>query len=236
MKIAHRSDGPGRRVILVHGTRANAADFAAATDLLRDLDVIAYHRSGWAPSEMLAITPMSVREHADELLELTGGVPTVAVGHSWGGHVVLDAAIRRPDLIEGVALWETVLPWVPEWDPWFSEFMLKSARDVAARPAASDWQRCERERYRSEIEQIAKPPYELSELRVPCLLGHGTATSTIQSIRSGTSGLSTAIGAELFIGAGVGHDVHREAPAVFAAFVRRAVALTEGTADYVGGQ
>src|SRR5688572_26246204 len=53
----------------------------------------------------------------DDLLELVDGSdgPAVMIGHSYGGHVAMAAAIRRPDLVPAIGVFETPLAWMPWW-------------------------------------------------------------------------------------------------------------------------
>ena len=51
----------------------------------------------------------------DDLVELLAGRRAVLIGHSYGGDVALATADRHPDLVAGVAVYETPLSWVPWW-------------------------------------------------------------------------------------------------------------------------
>ena len=50
-----------------------------------------------------------------DLVELLAGRRAVLVGHSYGGNVALAAADHHPDLVAGVAAYETPLSWEPWW-------------------------------------------------------------------------------------------------------------------------
>jgi pimeloyl-ACP methyl ester carboxylesterase len=65
--------------------------------------------------------------------------------------------------------------------------------------------------------------YDLGELRVPCVLGVGGASSPVMV--KAMDEMATAIGAERYEIPGAGHMAQRENPEAFADFVRRAVAL-----------
>ena len=51
----------------------------------------------------------------DDLVELLAGRQAVLVGHSYGGNVALATAEHHPDLVAGVAVYETPLSWEPWW-------------------------------------------------------------------------------------------------------------------------
>ncbi|MEI7991620.1 MAG: alpha/beta hydrolase [Actinomycetota bacterium] len=115
--LAIEEDGPESAplVVLVHGSMDRMAGFAKiARRLALDYRVLRYDRRGYGAS-VAHPGPFSVSDHADDLIEVLGDRRAVLVGHSMGGNVVLAVADRRPDLVRGVAVYETPLTWTPEW-------------------------------------------------------------------------------------------------------------------------
>jgi pimeloyl-ACP methyl ester carboxylesterase len=208
----------------VHGTRDNSASFGDVTAHLGEFDVEAYDRRGWGAGEMFDVPVRSVDACADDLVEkLERGPAAVVVGHSWGGHVAVAAAIRRPDLVAAVAMWETVYAWAPFWPSGYREYMMQCARSVNAKPSKSAYQSAERRRYLDEVELICTAPYDLDQLNVPCLVGYGGA-SPVEMI-AGSRGLADHLQCSAFMVTAAQHHAHTHDPGGFAHFVRRAFAL-----------
>ena len=108
--------GSGPPVVLVHGA-VLADDFApiAAEPELRDYQLIRYHRRGYAGSAG-SPGPASVERDAADcraVLTALGVERAQAVGHSYGGAVVLQLAVDAPDLVHSLALLEPALLGVP---------------------------------------------------------------------------------------------------------------------------
>ncbi len=77
--------------------------------------VVRYDRRGYGRSRPHP-GPFAMDGQVDDLVGLLAGRRAVVVGHSYGGNVALAAAARRPDLVAGVAVYETPLSW-EEWWP-----------------------------------------------------------------------------------------------------------------------
>jgi pimeloyl-ACP methyl ester carboxylesterase len=103
-----RIDGPGRPVVLIHGwccDRAylapQAAYFAGRGHAVLSLDLRGHGESD-APEG-----PYSMQVLADDVAFLCRGLgvgDAVVVGHSMGGIVAFDLAVRYPDLAAGVVM------------------------------------------------------------------------------------------------------------------------------------
>lgn len=108
-----RADGP--LVVLVHGALDRSSGMARLARRLADhARVLRYDRRGYGRSVNLP-GPYTVDAHVGDLLALVDGRPAVAVGHSFGAHVVLGAAAARPEMIRAVAVYEPPLSWEPWW-------------------------------------------------------------------------------------------------------------------------
>ena len=110
---ADRSDAP--LIVLVHGVFDSRVSFERVVDeLVPDHSVVTYDRRGWAQSRD-ATPAASLDDHASDLLSAIGERPATVVGHSYGGAVALLAAVRRPDLVAALGLFEPSMQWTPWW-------------------------------------------------------------------------------------------------------------------------
>jgi pimeloyl-ACP methyl ester carboxylesterase len=213
-------------VVLLHGTRDNGSSFEQVAAALADtagLDVIAYDRRGWGENPIEAEWSAKLADHTEDLLTVIGSHPATVIGHSWGGNVAIAAAIRRPDLVASVGLWETGLPWAPWW-PGDHARMIRGAIDsVKGKPPGSARQNRDRQGFVAEATESLSQQYELAGFTVPCIIGYGMAT--VPSFRNGMHALARETGAELYSLSEATQMAHREVPEDFTRFVRRAVAL-----------
>jgi pimeloyl-ACP methyl ester carboxylesterase len=204
-------------VVLVHGTRDSSASFRAAALLLEDLHVVLYDRRGQGRSRHLD-QPTSFDDHVDDLLDVIGDRRVSVVGHSWGGHVALAAAIRRPELVRSVGVFETSLLWFDWWS--------RQTKEAVLAFAARGWNGAdpaELAQMRGEVDMIRTAPYDLTMLRVPCVMACG-ADSRASEIASVVRA-AEVFGAELITIDAVTHYAHRSHPISFAGFVRHVVDL-----------
>ena len=102
-------------IALVHGTMDRASGMLK---LSRRLDtthrVLRYDRRGYgrsAPHD----GPFDMDGQVADLVALLAGRRAVVVGHSYGGNVALATAARHPELVAGVALYETPMSWLASW-------------------------------------------------------------------------------------------------------------------------
>jgi pimeloyl-ACP methyl ester carboxylesterase len=201
----------------VHGTRDSSRSFRAVASLLDDLHVVLYDRRGQGRSRDVD-GPGSFEDHVDDLLQVIDDRQVSVIGHSWGGQVALAAAIRRPDLVRSVGVFETFLVWLDWWSPETKEAVLAFA--------ARGWSGADPvdlAQTRAEVEMIQTAPYDLRRLRVPCAMACG-ADSRSYEIASVTRAAET-FGAQNVTIEGATHHVHRSHPELFAEFVRQVVAL-----------
>jgi pimeloyl-ACP methyl ester carboxylesterase len=209
------------RVVLVHGTRDTAASFDGVRVLLPDLEVMTYTRRGWLPDA--GLEPIDLDTHIDDLLAIIDETPSVVIGHSWGGNVVIPAAIRRPDLIASVGIWETSMLWLPGWPPEHPGILRRAIERSRQKLAESSNRQRERTRFIAEAESAFAQHFDLDDLKVPCVVGVGGAS--LPAFGAGMRQVAMVLDAEVFEIPDAGHMAHREHPSEFADFVRRAVSL-----------
>ncbi|MBL7488293.1 alpha/beta hydrolase [Frankia sp. AgB1.9] len=215
-------------VVLVHGARDQGSSFERVTALLGDLEVLSYDRRGWGDDPAWDGVPAGVDGHTDDLLALIGERPVTVVGHSWGGHVAVAAAIRRPDLIASVGLWETALQWEPWWPADHRQLISNAVARLREKPPGTPRQNRERLLFVAEATEMFTAPYDLARLKARCIVGYGDAPFPI--FEPGVRAFARLMDAERFELPGATHMAHRENPVDFARFVRRAVALSRPSA------
>ncbi len=106
-------------VALIHGTMDRSSGMLK---LSRRLDqrfrVLRYDRRGYGrsvPDDGEHTGPFAMSDQVGDLVALLAGRRAVLIGHSYGGNVALAAAMLRPDLVAGVAVYETPMSWEPWW-------------------------------------------------------------------------------------------------------------------------
>jgi pimeloyl-ACP methyl ester carboxylesterase len=187
------------------------------------VEVVAYDRRGWGRESDWDGQPVDLSGHTQDLLDILRGRPATVIGHSWGGHVAVAAAIRCPDLIVSVGLWETAMPWAPWWKGDQDRLVRRTIGAIASKPPGSPRQNRERLLFVAEATEGLSQPYDLARFTAPCIVGYGTAT--IPTFGPDMQALAQRVGAETFASPGATHMAHREAPEDFARFIRRAIAL-----------
>ncbi|MGZ4762834.1 MAG: alpha/beta fold hydrolase [Ilumatobacteraceae bacterium] len=102
-------------IALIHGSMDRSAGMLK---LSRHLDeefrVLRYDRRGYGRSAHLD-EPFEIGAQVGDLVGLLAGRQAVLVGHSYGGNVALATADRHPELVAGVAVYETPMSWEPWW-------------------------------------------------------------------------------------------------------------------------
>jgi pimeloyl-ACP methyl ester carboxylesterase len=239
------------RVVLVHGAVERAAGFERVRACLGDLEAASYDRrgSGTAGERELEVLTYdrrgsgtaregepaaSIARHVADLIDVLAGRPASVVGHSLGGVVALGAALRRPDLVRSVGVYETALPWSSWWTPAERAAMLaevdgnvrRAGQQADADPERharrlAAWHAC-----RADVLALFAAPFEWERLATPLVVGVGAA-SRAPSARDSRR-LAAALEAPLLVLPGAGHAAHRTHPELFVGLVRRAVALAGG--------
>jgi pimeloyl-ACP methyl ester carboxylesterase len=223
-----RADAP--IVVLVHGVFDSCASFDGVIEhLVPDHTVLTYDRREWGRS-VGAAPATSLDDHAQDLLSVVGDRQVTVVGHSYGGTVSMLAAVRSPDRVVSLGLFEPSMQWQPWWPPMDAIASEAPYEQEHFRFGLEDKPRRtreEREREQAllqhELTLIADAPCTPAELTVPRVVGRGTLSARW---RFGvTDRLREELDCELVEIEDAGHTAHRMQPKGFADFVRHAVAL-----------
>lgn len=227
------------RVVLVHGSMDRQGAFARLCRSLSDVACFTYDRRGYARSRDLP-GPFDIAAHTADLVEVlesfgSDGVRRVVVGHSFGGVVALTAASQRPDLVDGLVIYESPM----SWEPWWSRNSGGAAAlESADRPEEAAetflrrfigderWDRLpERTRAlrRAEgvvlVEELASlrrgRPYDFDRIECPLVVGVGTRAG--EHMQRGSRLLAEECGSlPLVVLDGAHHNAHASRPAEFA--------------------
>lgn len=112
---AEAGDDSHPLIVLIHGAMDRSASMLM---LSRRLDarcrVLRYDRRGYGRSADDA-GPFDMTGQVADLVELLAGRRAVLFGHSYGGNVAMAAAAQHGDLVRGVAIYESPMPWEPFW-------------------------------------------------------------------------------------------------------------------------
>jgi pimeloyl-ACP methyl ester carboxylesterase len=222
-------------VVLTHGAMDRSQSFRRVVGCLSDLRVITYDRRGYGGSVRDG-PPSGLEEHTSDLLRVIGNRRATVVAHSVGGHIAVLAAIRDPDHIAGIALWEPSVPWMDLWPERARQSIIRisSAPNPGAAlvgrkawnrlsDAAQEQSRAEEAAFLLDIAPATEAPYDWADLRVPCLIGYGASWPHIET----SPQLAAAVGCSTFTIDGASHAAHRSHPGEFAQFARRAAALSD---------
>jgi pimeloyl-ACP methyl ester carboxylesterase len=224
------------------------SSFGKVVRRLDGLEVLAVDRAGYGSRVGEAVPEGRGRvaaDVADVLALLDDDAPATVIGHSYGGHVALLAAIERPDLVGSVGCYETPVAWLPTWPARTSGGLAAEAgrtgspadaAEVFMRsivgdhvwerlpPSAKAARRAEGPAMLADLRDIQSqpPPYDLAAVPVPVVVGRGSESKDHH--RAGTLALLDALpDAELHVVDGAGHGGHTSHPDGFADFVRAAV-------------
>ena len=210
------------RVVLVHGAVDRAASYAdVVAHLAGTGGAESYDRRGYGSAwERL---PDSMEDHIDDLLEVVGDRPCTVVGHSMGGLVALGAALRAPDLVTAVGLYETALPWETWWTADERAALVEEVGDTAERALAgadpstrprlrAAWEACLR-----DVEAVLTEPFPWADVSVPVTVASGSA-STSRSARD-VPAVAARLGCAAVLIEGAGNQAHRTHAEAYARFV-----------------
>jgi pimeloyl-ACP methyl ester carboxylesterase len=241
----HHHDAIGPPVVLLHGSPDRSKNFAPVVHRLTDLPVTVYDRRGYGKSIDAPDLGGGFDMHADDLIALMDGTPSIVVGQSAGGSIAMLAATRAPELFLSLGMWEPpMVPWTwwstPEqrertrsWaeasDPLalgerFNRFILGDDRWDQLAPRTQDLLRREGEAFRADMVGQAEPYIDLDRLTIPAVVGAGSVSYDVGFVAAHRR-LADRCGAEFMLVEGADHYAHLSAPDAWVSLVRAAVAL-----------
>jgi pimeloyl-ACP methyl ester carboxylesterase len=242
LEVTELGSGP-QRVVFVHGVLDRGRSFArVAEELDAECRMCWYDRRGYGSSAGAPGAPVGVDGHIDDLLAVLGDEPAVVVGHSFGGVSVVGAAIRAPELVQAVVLYETGMAWIPGWDDRFLRDVLWGEdpegnglrllfgdRMDAMAPEQRARRRLEAQAFVAEERSVrtGRPPYDLGGLRAPLVYG-SSPSYHFPVVAEHLAAVTPHVEAITIDEAG--HNAHRSAPAAFAGLVRRGIELARARA------
>ena len=109
LQVHYVESGAGPTVVLIHGNAGGVEDFefGAIDSLARKYRVVAIDRPGHGASDRAAASSPPVEYQAQLLhqtLSALGIKKPILVGHSWGGSLVLNYAMKYPDEVAAMVL------------------------------------------------------------------------------------------------------------------------------------
>jgi pimeloyl-ACP methyl ester carboxylesterase len=237
LKVTERGSGE-TLVVFVHGVLDRGRSFDQVVERLEsDCRMLTYDRRGYGDSRDVQEAAVGVPEHVDDLLAILAGRPAVVVGHSFGGNIVLNAAVRAPEIVPAVALYETVVPWAAGWDDKVMLGVLTSEhpeqdalrlmlgdRYEAMDPEAKARRHLQAQAFLEEERSMrfGPPLFDVSAIRTPLVYGKSDEPTLmamahyLQREIPGTQVVTLPNG---------DHHAHRTDPDGFADLVRQAIGL-----------
>jgi pimeloyl-ACP methyl ester carboxylesterase len=248
--VHHHHEAPGPPVVLVHGAPDRSKNLAHVVHRLGDLPVTVYDRRGYGRSLEAAWGTDGAfhggfEVHADDLIALLDGTPSIVAGQSAGGTIAMLAATRAPDLFLALGLWEPPLMAWPFWagtdayeqtTRWagytdtgelgeaFNRMILGDERWEQLRPATRDLLRAEGAAFRADMACQGEPFMDLDQIKAPTIVGRGTVAPN-PALLEAYDLLAAHLGAELLVVDGADHFAHTNHPEAWVELVRRTVAL-----------
>lgn len=102
-------------VVVIHGSMDRSTGMLMLSRRLDDeYRVLRYDRRGYGRS-FPHDGPYTMGAQVSDLVGVLAGRKAVLIGHSYGGNVALATADHHPELVAGVAVYETPLSWEPWW-------------------------------------------------------------------------------------------------------------------------
>jgi pimeloyl-ACP methyl ester carboxylesterase len=252
--LSRPAPGGAASVVFVHGSLDRAESFRRVTRRLPEFGTVAYDRRGYQGSRDAGVADL--RGHIDDLLAIASEVrqgpgtgPVVAVGHSFGGDVVVGAALASPPAFDAIGAFEPPMPWLGlrrddeggndgprRWTPMADDPGEEAERFFGRMMGTSAWARLTEQGKASRRAdgpalmadmrsfRTEGPPFDVTALRVPSVFGMGGPESRPHHRRT-VEWLGTNVpGAFVYEIAGSQHGAHLSHPDHFSAFTRAVVA------------
>jgi pimeloyl-ACP methyl ester carboxylesterase len=235
LEVTETGDGD-TLVVFVHGVLDRGRSFDRVAECLADeCRMLTYDRRGYGSAVDAPGAPVDIDGHVDDLLDVLDGRNVVVVGHSFGGVTALGAALRAPELVDAVVLYETGLAWLPVWkDGILADWLwADDAESAVVRGMLGD-----RFEHMTEAEQAVRlregrafvaeeravrtgaDPFDITAL-VPPLVYGVSDTYPFSALPGYLQQIVSDV--ETMVIPGAGHNAHRSRPADFADLVRRGI-------------
>lgn len=225
-------------VVFVHGVLDRGRSFERVAEVLApDCRIVLYDRRGYGASIAAGDVPVGVDRHIADLVDVLDGRAAVVVGHSFGGVSAMGAAVRAPELVQALVLYETSMAWVPGWDDGVMKGVLASddPEDAALRmmlgPSYDNIRDDQRAPRRADARvflaeersvRTGTAPFDVAEIRAPIVYGRSDPAVMPMVVEYLERRVPRM---EIVTMPGAGHTAHRAAPGDFAMLVRRGLEL-----------
>jgi pimeloyl-ACP methyl ester carboxylesterase len=245
--IERAAPGPNAAtVILVHGSLDRGESFRRVFRRLPDVAIVTYDRRGYQESRAAGVVDLG--GHVADLLEVAGHVRqqadgvVAAVGHSFGGDVVIGAALAEPRAFDSVGAFEPPMPWLgfrrvspgddrPRgWTPMADDPGDEAEAFFSRMVSPSAWHRLTDEGRASRradgpalvsdmVSFRGAAPFDVMDLALPTVFGMGGLGAPHH--RRGVTWLGANVpGALAYEIEGAHHGAHLSHPDHFATFIR----------------
>ena len=142
-RTVYFDEGEGRPLVLVHGLGGNITHWEYVVEkLARQHRVIGLDLAGFGATQRpnLSYTIELLSDHLIAFIEDRGLQRVTLVGHSLGGAVCIAAALKRPDLFDGLAMIGAAgLAPLPLWMRWGSHLVLHRGLMLPVLPLMANW-------------------------------------------------------------------------------------------------
>jgi len=243
-------------VVVVHGALDRASSLGRLCRQLPELDVVAYDRRGYGRSLGLGVAT-GLDDHVDDLEAIVHdlGRPVVLVGHSFGGLVVMDAAARLGDRVQGTLTYESPAHWLANhrMQPYTREILDQPDPGVAAEefmrrvvgddawerlpPSTKAARRAEGGALLADLRALPQdgPPFDPEAVTARMVVAYGGASE--DRLRRAATDMAAAFPhARVAVVPGAEHPVHLTHPRELAALVRSVLATVgDGVVDPIEG-
>lgn len=238
-------------IALIHGTMDRSSGMLRLSRRLDDrFRVLRFDRRGYGrsvPGEGEHPGPFDMGSQVDDLVALLAGRRALLVGHSYGGNIAMATAMLHPDLVAGVAIYETPLSWEPWWPGTTAgaaaratqgstaeaaeRFMRRLVGDVVweGLPAKTrETRRAEGAALVGELRDLqANEPWRADRITCPVVLAHG-ANGAAHHARGMQFLHERCLDSQLFVLAAARHDAPNSHSQLFADTIVDALAVAAG--------
>lgn len=242
-------------VIFVHGSLDRGESFRRVTCRMPETTTVVYDRRGYHGSRGAGVTDMG--GHIEDLLAIAGDLrssrsvgggsagPLVAVGHSFGGDVVVGAALAAPRAFDAIGAFEPPMPWLGfrrapagadgrarAWPPMSEDPAVEVEQFLSRMVSPGAWARLSDEARADRVAdgpalmgdlvsfRSLEPVFDVRALSVPSVFGRGGEGSAPHHRQSVEWLGANVPGASVFRIDGAQHGAHLSHPDHFAAMAR----------------